>query len=68
MTDQGKRQKPGTYTGADGREYRWVHECLSDDSWSEYDHHVFVNGWVPEWIDPADIDAALAALDGRGEE
>lgn len=24
MSDQGEGQNPGTYTGADGREYRWV--------------------------------------------
>ena len=58
---------PGTYTGADGREYRWVHEWLDDSSGSGYDHQVFCSEWTQEWIDPADIDVAKAALDALVE-
>ena len=54
---------PGEYIGKDGRTYRWVHEYLSDDSGSGYDHQVFTCHWETEWIAPEDWPAAKAALD-----
>jgi len=58
-----KAVKAGEYIGNDERTYRWVHEHLSDDSASGYDHQAKFDEWETEWIDPEDWPAAKAALD-----
>ena len=57
-------EAPGTYTGADGREYRWV-----KDGWGNYRMTRWDNGREYAWdtIAPADWPAAKAALDALVE-